>query len=90
MKTAHLGRRLGDWLGIVPEDEIPWSTPADLFDLDQVAPGSVRAEPAYTPAPQAVEAPPPCLSGAARAAGSAGSQPGSVGGAEPGAGEERV
>ena len=44
MKTAHLGRRLGDWLGIVPEDEIEWSTPADLFGPDAVARETRRAD----------------------------------------------
>src|SRR5579871_4187687 len=36
MKTAHLGRRLGDWLGIVPEDDVPMATSADYFDLDRL------------------------------------------------------
>ena len=34
MKTASLGRKLGDWLGIVPEDEAPWSTPPSVFDIE--------------------------------------------------------
>jgi hypothetical protein len=36
MNTAHLGRRLGDWLGIVPEDDVPVATAPDYFDLDQL------------------------------------------------------
>ena len=59
MKTAHLGRRLGDWLGIVPEDEITWSTPADLFDLDEFADTSARVETTYAPASEAAVFAPP-------------------------------
>ena len=64
MKTAHLGRRLGDWLGIVPEDEIPWSAP-DLSDLDALGvPAAYPAPGTFAPAP--VAAPPepgPVLAG---------------------------
>jgi hypothetical protein len=57
MKTASLGRRLGDWLGIVPEDEIPWSPPADLFDIDAIS-HEVRAEPKAQSRPKAPPTPP--------------------------------
>lgn len=58
MKTASLGRRLGDWLGIVPEDEIPWSTPADLFDLVD-APVELPVKPEIQRAPSRPPATPP-------------------------------
>ncbi len=55
MKTAHLGRRLGDWLGIVPEDDVPTATSADYFDLDQLDrldhTVPVEAPPAVIPSP---------------------------------------
>jgi hypothetical protein len=58
MKTASLGRRLGDWLGIVPEDDIPWSTAADLPDLEGLPRESVRVEPRVQRRPKAPPAPP--------------------------------
>jgi hypothetical protein len=66
MKTAHLGRRLGDWLGIVPEDDVPApSTVADYFDLDrldrmpQTHVESVVAQPARVEPTVAPEVPAP-------------------------------
>jgi hypothetical protein len=53
MKTASLGRGLGDWLGIVPEDDIPWSPPADLPELEVIPRESVRAEPQVQRRPKA-------------------------------------
>ena len=44
MKTASLGRKLGDWLGIVPEDEAPWSTAPSVFDIDAIPRDAIRRD----------------------------------------------
>jgi hypothetical protein len=45
MKTAHLGRRLGDWLGIVPEDDVPLMSSTDYVDIEHLDPRPPAAAP---------------------------------------------
>ena len=68
MKTASLGRKLGDWLGVVPEDETvpvadavpegkahPSPSPS-VFDIETVPRGPVVREPVAV-VPEIVGAP---------------------------------